>query len=343
MNDYNDMYFIMVESNNLGIHFCRQGSYQMALMFHLQALKIAETIMGKLSADYSDSLYNLGNTLADAGNYDAALKYLLAAEQHAVLRGATDDMSMVHLLNSLAYVMESMGDHSGAIAHLEAALGKQRKLAGSDNRLNEDVMRGTYYLAGVCERAGDLKRALAFYYDARRWIKQQGIRYYPTCLNNIANILTALGEVEKSLEPRLEAMEQIKETVGAGSISYAQSLRNLAVVYQSLGNYDRAKELLLSAIEIKRAILGTHSKEFIREIMFLIELYTKAGQSDKALEIFVRLLDEIGADQSGGDDAIREFANLYMDFGDINQLNELYSKAMDRYTDTSDEFDDKNV
>jgi tetratricopeptide (TPR) repeat protein len=331
----------MVESNNLGIHFSRQGGHQMAIMFHLQALKIAESIMGKLSADYSDSLYNLGNTLADAGNLDSALKYLLVAEQHAVLRGVTDDLDMVHLLNSIAYVMENMRDYSGAIAHLEAALEKLRRFAQTDAALNDEVMRGTYYLAGVCEKANDLVKARAYYSDTLRLIRQAGIKYYPTCLNNLANTMTALGEIEKSLEPRLEAVAQIKEIVGAQSLSYAQSLRNLAVIYQSLGLFDKAKESLLPAIEIKRAILGADSKEFIREIMFLIELYTKAGQSDKALEIFTRLLDEIGARHSGGDEAVRELANLYMDFGDINQLNELYSKAMGKpVADGSDLIDD---
>jgi len=340
MSDYDDMYKIMVESNNLGIHFCKQGSYQMAVMFHIQALKIAESIKGPFSEDYNDSLYNLGNTFADAGNYDAALKYLLTAQQHTVLRGDTSNMNMIHLLNSIAYVMESLGDYPGAIAHLEGALGKLRQFADADVSLLDDYMCNTYYLAGVCEKSGDFKRAQAYYNEALRLIRERNISYYPTCLNRFANILTALGEVEQSLTPRLDAMNQIKEFVGSHSISYAQSLRNLAVIYQSLSDFERAKELLLSAIEIKRIILGTRSKEFIREIMFLIEIYTKAGQSDKAFEIFLRLLDEVGTGLSSRDDIVRELAELYMDFGDINRLNDLYKKAMEMYADThSDEED----
>lgn len=335
MSDYDDMYRIMIESNNLGIHFCKQGSYQMAVMFHIQALKIAESIKGQFSEDYCDSLYNLGNTFADAGNFDAALKYLLAAQQHTVLRGATDHHNIIHLLNSIAYVMERLGDYPGAIAHLEGALGKLRQFAETDDNLLDDYMCNTYYLAGTCEKSGDFKRAQAYYSETLRLIKQRNISYYPSCLNNAANVLTALGEVEQSLEPRLEAMAQIKEFVGPHSLSYAQSMRNLAVIYQSLKDFDRAKELLLSAIEIKRVILGSNSKEFIREIMFLIELYTKAGQSDKAFEIFLRLLDEIGAELSNCDDIVRELAELYMDFGDINRLNDLYNRAMKMYADKS--------
>ena len=333
MSDYDDMYRIMIESNNLGIHFCKQGSYQMAVMFHIQALKIAESIKGQFSEDYSDSLYNLGNTFADAGNYDAALRYLLAAQQHTVLRGATNNINMVHLLNSIAYVMESLGDYTGAIAHLEGSLGKLRQFIETDKRIEDDYMCNTYYLAGVCEKANDFKKALAYYNETLRLVRERNMPYYPSCLNNIANVLTALGKVEQSLGPRLEAMAQIKKYVGPRSLSYAQSMRNLAVIYQSLRDYDRAKELLLSAIEIKREILGPSSKEFIREIMFLIELYTKAGQSDKAFEIFLRLLDEIGAELSNRDDLVRELAELYMDFGDINRLNDLYKKAMEMYAD----------
>jgi len=340
MSDYDDMYRIMVESNNLGIHFCKQGSHQMAVMFHIQALKIAEQIMGQLSEDYTDSLYNLGNTFADVGNYETALRYLLAAQQHTVARGATEDIGMVHLLNSIAYAMEGLGDYSGAVANHETALRRLRKLSETDGSLAEDCMCNTYYLAGICERAGDLKKALAYYNETLQLIKRGNLHYYPSCLNNIANILTALGQVEQSVTPRLEAMGQMKQFIGPKSLSYAQSMRNLAVIYQSLGNFDRAKELLLSAIEIKRTILGTSSKEFVREIMFLIDLYTKSGQSDKAFEIFLRLLDEIGAELGGRDDIVRELADLYMDFGDINRLNELYNRAMRKYADTPGEDDE---
>lgn len=336
MNEYNDMHMVMVESNNLGILFCRQGNYRMAVMFHLQALKIAETVMGKLSKDYCDCLYNLGNTCADAGDYDMAIKYLLAAEQSSILRGVPDDMGTVHLLNSIAYAMEESGDYSGAIARLESALVKLSRLAEHDEGLQaDDQLRNTYYLAGVCEKAGEPKKALSYYYDTLFLIKKFKLPYYPTCLNSIANVLAELGNADKSLEMRVEAMHQIKTVIGPKSISYAQSLRNLAVVYRSRGNYEKAKEYMQEAIDIKRAVLGLNSKETLREILFLIELYASSDDTDTALEIFIRLLAEIGDDFVGRDEIIQELANLYMSLGDINRLNELYNKAVEMYAELS--------
>jgi tetratricopeptide (TPR) repeat protein len=244
---------------------------------------------------------------------------------------------MVHLLNSIAYAMESMGDYPGAVEHLEAALKKLCKLAETNESLADDCLANTYYIACVCEQAGEFEKALEYYNRLIEAFKARNVRYYPSCLNNIANVMTELGQIEQSIEPRIKAIDQIKEFIGPKSISCAQSMKNLSVIYQSLCDYRSAKEFLLPAIEIKRKILGANSKECIRDVMFLIELYTQAGQPDKAFEIFLRLLDEIGAELSSRDEMIRELADLYMNFGDINRLNELYNKAMERHNDNSQE------
>ena len=183
---------------NIGIIYCQKGNYILALEYYLRALAIAEETGNKLFQ--ANILNNISSIYLNQQNHETALKYAFRA---LALKDQGNKNTIGSSLSKIGSVYNDKGDYHNALVYINKALAifiECNNLYGISYAYAE--------LGGINIKLGNNKKALDYFYKAKKINEQTGIvSGWAHDMCNIGHILTLekkYGEAERNL---LEALD----------------------------------------------------------------------------------------------------------------------------------------
>jgi len=120
----------------------------------------------------------------------------------------------------------------------------------------------------------------------KRLAKKQNIepKDLATSYNNLSQIYSALGDLQKALEFQLKDVEISEKVLDAKHPDLAASYNNISQIYLALGDLQKALEFQLKAIEICEKVLDTNHPNLATSYNNISLIYSDLGDLQKALE-----------------------------------------------------------
>lgn len=191
------------------------GDYESALSFGLEAQKTAITEYGEESAEYANSINNLGGVYQKQENYEKAEElYQQALDINKKIFG-DNHPATAYILNNLGGVYQTQEQYKKAEPLLHESFEIRKNLLGEDH---PDTAMSLNNLAGLYQAQGQYKKAGQFFNQALA-IHQDvfGEKHPETAnsLNNLGVLYDAQGR-HKDAEPLLlQALYILESTLGA--------------------------------------------------------------------------------------------------------------------------------
>ena len=284
----NDFFSLAKRSGNLAGVLARMGAIEPAYHFFYQTKHIYQHFVGPSNPDYADSLYNLANISASAGQFDEALKWHGEALKIREKTGVPEDL--LHSLHSMAFIHQQEGDYKKAISYAKKALEKASK---------SDYASACIYLAELYEINNEDEKALALYEEVLEKITKEGCKRadYLTVLCRKAYLKGTTGQIAESIALHQEVCRLYQSlsrlnTPGLDDLFYTNTLRNMAILNSAIGETSLAEKYMLQAIRTHKSKNGDN----IKDICFLIRLYLANDTYDKAIDMLIFALMNTGAE-----------------------------------------------
>jgi DNA-binding CsgD family transcriptional regulator len=171
--------------------------------------------------------------------------------------GELDDvLPMVMVLLARAQVRGARGDHAGALADLEAALARRRRLAEPGASWIEDLLMGA-----VSHHAlGDAEAARSLADDALRLARSWGT---PGALGEVLRVRGRLTDGSDRLELLAEAVKQLERS--PARLLHARALVDLGGALRRTGHRVQSREPLRAGYELARDCSCTALAEAARQ------------------------------------------------------------------------------
>lgn len=243
---------------DLGLYLARHGDRTRAAALLRRALEINEKAFAPKHPRVIENLENLARVLPPREAIPP-LERAAASENPAV-------SARSH--SRLAGIYELLGDRAAAIRQYRLALTKEE----SATRLNDLAL-----LLDPKEARPLLERALAL----RR--KQLGAQHPETgvTMNNLANVLLALGSLAEAERMQRRALEILESALGKHA-RVAVAASNLADVLRAKGETRNARQLYERALAIDEKVYGPDHSEVAADLENLASLLEEAGDPSAA-------------------------------------------------------------
>ncbi len=248
----------------------------------------------------AEALYLRGNLerLAD-GNAAAADAPLAEAARQAAL--AHDDTLQARALITLAFRAGEAGDHTRALALIDAADSVVTR-AGGDELLRAD-WRATQ--ASVFERLGRYDEARVAYAEALAVRERRLGRDAPdvaVTLNNFSNVARAQGKLDEVRVQLTRSLAIWKQAYGPDHPNVAITLNNLGSLELDAGHLVDAERDYSQALALKQKLYGADNLSVAITLMNLGNIASMRGRLDEADGYLTRAL-AIRRAQLGEDNA----------------------------------------
>ncbi|MGA0557095.1 tetratricopeptide repeat protein [Larkinella sp. VNQ87] len=214
----------------IGVVELRNGNYDKAIQYFLQALKTSEEqqdLFGQMEAHYSISWAHL-----DQKNYEQALRYLKLAEQFNE-RLPFSNISL-NIYNHFGVIYRQLGDFKTARSFLE------KGIRLSDNQLEYQGLNITLInnLASVYAKEGRKDKAIALQEEALA--RSRAINNYLRELQTLSGLARTYGNdnLPKAIEYANQAVS-LARTKGAHR-QEMRYLKDLTELYKAQGDYRQA-------------------------------------------------------------------------------------------------------
>lgn len=231
------------------------GNYKKALEWY----KLLETMyenIGNPTLTMVNFYNDYGILMADLGEYDKALEYLIAAVRQWQALDVTEDMTIANVYANLATVYALCGQYENAIEAGENGISVLCALSGDDS---VHVARAYENMASIY---GDLRmpdtqieyleRALAIAETAVGKNHDVTAEIY----NMIGNYYLENGDILSAVSNYEEALEIRKNLIGKNSLITAAVYQNLAECCNRLEKYDEGVENAQEAVQICEFLCG---------------------------------------------------------------------------------------
>ena len=238
-------------------------NYSEALQYQKQALKTYQTLHKGDHPDVARALSEIGTTLSQAGQRQAALaRKKQALKMRKGLAEGQDDPEVAHALNSVGELLTHLGRHQEALEYKQEGLEMRKRLfKGQDH---PELARSLSSVGISLENLNQLQEALV---DKQEGLEMQQ-RFYnyedhpgiAHSLNNVGETLIKLGGAEDGIPYCEEGLAMRKRLFEGQDRPYiAQSLNSLGVGYTALERYQEAADHYQQAVEVAlRAFKGAH-------------------------------------------------------------------------------------
>ncbi len=167
------------------------GLHDSALVVLRRGLAIQETALGPDHTDVAETLNSLGNVLLAQKRYAPAREHFTRAL--TIVRAALGprDPTVGIVADNIAEAQAGLGDLAGAIRTGESALGILQETLGESN---DNTARSLFHVGRYLERAGDRRRAIAYY--------ERAVAAYTRSLGpadeHVTEVLRALAAAERA-------------------------------------------------------------------------------------------------------------------------------------------------
>jgi tetratricopeptide (TPR) repeat protein len=308
------------------------ADYKQALLFHEQAYRLYEKLLGENHPAVATSLNNLAGLYESQGCYEEAFplyQRALAIDEKVYGKHHPDiaiDMS------NLAGCYDSRGFYD------EALLLYQHSLVIREQQLGESHPdTGISYgnLAGVLEAIGDYNNALIYRKKALENHENSLGKEHPitaTSLNNLAALYDSQGRYEEALPLYLRSLAIDEKVYGKDHPDVATDLNNLAALYYSQGRYAEALPLYQRSLAIREKQLGENHPNVASILNNLALLYKSQGRYEAALPLYQRSLaireQQLGENHPDVAESLNNLAALYYAQGHYEEALPLYQRAL---------------
>lgn len=213
---------------------------------------------------------------------------------------------------------------------INASLEEIQRLAANPDEPAAARIRALSILGQFNYELGRLGKAKTFYRTAVDLTQASGGAEYATCLNNLAAIQKALGELSEAEAAMLKSIDVQSRLPGQDDSEMVMRWNNLAALYQDQGKMDASEQAYLKAIGLFRAD-GSISVELrATTLNNLAQVYFATGKLEEAEKL---MLDALKLRR---DEAVRQpahYANSLMTVAMLYQSTGRTKEALPLLTD----------
>jgi tetratricopeptide (TPR) repeat protein len=236
------------------------------------------------------TLINTAYQLWEAGYPQAAQPYLPHLGAVATTAAPRTDPQAATLLNTLAGLLQDMGDYAAARPLVERALAIREQTLGPAHPATASSLNN---LAELLRAQGDYAAARPLY-DRAFDISDQTLgpthRQTASTLNNLASLLHAQGAFPAAHFLYARALADHEQTLGPAHPATAGSLSNLARLLRDEGDYAAARPLADRALAIDEATYGPTHPAVATDLNYLASLLADQGDYAAARPLLQRAL-----------------------------------------------------
>ena len=279
------------------------------------------------------ALYKQAEEAKTAGKTkEAARLYENALAKANVVLGK-DHLATASLINDLAVLYQSMGQHTKAEPLYQRSLQIKEARLGRDHLDLSDALNN---LAGLYQRMGQPAKAEPLYKRCLAiGVAKLGKDHLDVAssLDNLAWQYWSMAQYAKA-EPLFERSLEIREAkLGKDHPLVATSLNGLARLYERMAQYSKAESLFGRSLKIREAKLGKDHLDVALSLKNLAFLYERMAQYSKAEPLYQRSLEiyevRLGKDHLVVAESIHYLAWLYQSMGRYAKAEPLYERSLE--------------
>ncbi len=232
---------------NIGNNYGNMGEVKMATKYHLQALKLFETLGNERGQSFC--LQSLGNDFVDLQEYATAKSYLLQSE---VLKEKLNDargLAVAWIV--LGQVEIELNNLKESRVYLDKAFDQCTKL-----KLKSEQIKVHYNLAILEKKLGNIDKAKIHFEESLATAKEAGDN--PTIVVTIETELAELNDTRLTQNRQDILKTKIATALKSGDrTSQADGHYNLSQYYASKRQYNKAFEHLDKYVQVNDSIRGS--------------------------------------------------------------------------------------
>lgn len=249
-----------------------------------ELLTVDETLYGKGSKEYAESLMYYLDVLINLGSVQAA-KNTATAGMNSFDKKETE---YAIILNKYADIHNLTGEYTRSEKFFQESLKILRSVEGNSslNVNNVSVNLGNLYVnQGRIPEAEKLFSTAETYYQGQLSVPDVEYAYYST-LNNRAYALNSLSLYENAIQLYQIVLRHDSIAFGINHPDYARTLTNLAGTLINQGQTAEARRLLRRAVQIAINLNGPQSIDEASRLNFIGNTYNSEGLYDSALVLY---------------------------------------------------------
>jgi tetratricopeptide (TPR) repeat protein len=152
-------------------------------------------------------------------------------------------------------------------------------------------------------------------------------------LNDLGTTYSKIGEFQKALEYKVQALEIRQQLFGEQHPDTAQSFNNVGYSYGELRNHEKALEYQLRALEIQKKICGEQHPNTATYFNNVGITYGDLGDHKKALEFQLRALEIrkqiLGEQHPDTANSLHNVGYTYLDMRNPGEAHPYFKRAFD--------------
>ena len=269
------------------------------------------------------------------GNNELAIAFLKEGiaqlEQH---KGERPE-AIVSMQKWMAINYMELKDIERARFHFEKAVTEATRIYGEDH----------YDLASVILSVGnfhleleEFPEALSYFQKAVDiWIQ---IPYYMGVIytyNNMANVYSSMGELDKALDQYQHCRSIWKEAgYDSTGADFGLILFNLGNTYRKIGNYKEALKIQYRVLAIDEAHRGSSSPEVAQDYRMIANTLSFMGRFDESLEAFEKAFQVICPEFQASDPLANPAIEQATSYREFSKILEQKAEVLSRYGNSKD-------
>ncbi|MCR5463394.1 MAG: CHAT domain-containing protein [Bacteroidales bacterium] len=277
--------------HQLGCDLFAEQKYEEAIVLFENAAEIRRKQLGVHSADFANSINNVGKCYYELGSYAKALDYGLQALEIRRRVLGMDHPDFALSLNNIGLCYARLGDYVKAQGLFLRAMEIQGRAQGKDH---PDYARSLKNFGLCYALMFDYTKAKDYFLQAMEILGRALGKDHPEyaySLNNVGACYFEMGDYTKALDYLLQALEFQERVLGKDHPDYAIYLRNIGTCYIELGNYAKALDYLLQALEIQERVQKKGHPDHALSLNNIGWCYIKLGEYFNALDYCQRALE----------------------------------------------------
>jgi tetratricopeptide (TPR) repeat protein len=286
---------------NIGVLHKLLGDVPKAFQFFQESLAAyqKDTSPSRDLASIMELTTELGNIYSNFGDLPNGVKYLTATlELHRLALPPTHPR-IAAILNSIATLYQSQGEHAPAMPILRESLEICQKAA--PGVVYPATFAEIFNNLGVgSQNLGDLEASVQYFQEALEYSRKVvplDVEILSSTINNLVLLYRRMGQGEKGLPYFLEILEIHRQTRDPDHPAIAGALFNLGIMYGFMKEYEKGIPALQECIVIWKKMNPLPGPEIARALSSLANLYIGMSDTERAIPFYleaVEILREVG-------------------------------------------------
>ena len=298
--------------DNIGNILREQGDLEKALLYGSKALNLYLKKNGELHSDTACAYNNISLTYSRKGD----IKMAMELQQKAIsiyekIYGANHPFTAQGYSN-LSMLYGDVENHSEALVFQTKAYEIRKSVFGENN---EFTLLSKDALGEIYEYLGEFRQAIKFKEDRLKYNLKQVNRNDDLKVsiildyNNIGTLYRKVGELEKSIEYKKNAITLLKDLYGKEHKDLIPMYSGIGLCFIELKDYDQALYNFNKSLEIAESLSLT--KEMGIRMNRLARVYALKGDYNMAKEKFEEAISLLPKDHPEAIDSRKRLNSLY--------------------------------